>query len=591
MEVQRRREPQADAVLLDLFADGFSDLIEEIHVPGAGQKRFGREGGRRHIGLRTQSESLRTVRGLDVRYAQKRKIADAEGVRGTAVRLAAEKRDLLTKREGSQKMIQRDAAFMHVHKLKRRLIRGLSLGKLGLSPLIFRREARRDPLGLIRGRIDGKIQRKRLHGSVGAQTPGETMRHKTLRKRADHQRLVQCITEFDLLKVPDIFPVEEMVRAFLQKIGGSFHAPEIVETRETIEREADTENFFAGGQKQLRACKTNQDDFGLSKFIVCTDAGLSSANNKFFNSRKNRDFITATSVKKLPKERRERLLQHDGWKVVGGDSKKTYNLAEIDADENAKTLYYDRTFYKEEWFIDEVEIYDEELQKTVKRNLSQRLILTFSFKYKAYLQAIRDRRIERAKKLIKQGDKAVNRRGRNDVRDYIQEVAFTETGEVAEHKAFVLNESAIAEAASYDGYYAVYTSLDTKKYPVTKVNDLNHGRWEIEECFRIMKSEFLARPVYLKREDRIKAHFLTCFIALLILRILEHKIAHEFTYPEIIECLSGMDFTKIKEAGYIPSYTRTDLTDKLHEVFGFRTDYEIMVPEAMKKIFSLTKKA
>ncbi len=333
------------------------------------------------------------------------------------------------------------------------------------------------------------------------------------------------------------------------------------------------------------------DDFGLSKFIVCTDAGLSSANNKFFNSRKNRDFITATSVKKLPKERRERLLQQDGWKVVGGDSKKTYNLAEIDADENAKTLYYDRTFYKEEWFIDEVEIYDEELQKTVKRNLSQRLILTFSFKYKAYLQAIRDRRIERAKKLIKQGDKAVNRRGRNDVRDYIQEVAFTETGEVAEHKAFALNESAIAEAASYDGYYAVYTSLDTKKYPVTKVNDLNHGRWEIEECFRIMKSEFLARPVYLKREDRIKAHFLTCFIALLILRILEHKIAHEFTYPEIIECLSGMDFTKIKEAGYIPSYTRTDLTDKLHEVFGFRTDYEIMVPEAMKKIFSLTKKA
>lgn len=333
------------------------------------------------------------------------------------------------------------------------------------------------------------------------------------------------------------------------------------------------------------------EDFGLSKFIVCTDAGLSSTNNKFFNSRKNRDFITATSVKKLPKERRERLMQPTGWKVVGGDDKKTYDLAEIDADENAKVLYYDRTFYKEEWFIDEVEIYDEELQKTVKRNLSQRLILTFSFKYKAYLQAIRDRRIERAKKQIKQGDKAVNRRGRNDVRDYIQEVAYTETGEVAEHKSFALNEAAIAEAANYDGYYAVYTSLDTKKYPVTKVNDLNHGRWEIEECFRIMKSEFLARPVYLKREDRIKAHFLTCFIALLILRILEHKIAHEFTYPDIIECLSGMDFTKIKEAGYIPSYTRTDLTDKLHEVFGFRTDYEIMAPEAMKKIFSLTKKA
>ena len=194
------------------------------------------------------------------------------------------------------------------------------------------------------------------------------------------------------------------------------------------------------GLKQYGASKENRPLPIVEMGLLMDGNGIPLA---FCNSRKNRDFITATSVKKLPKERRERLLQQDGWKVVGGDSKKTYNLAEIDADENAKTLYYDRTFYKEEWFIDEVEIYDEELQKTVKRNLSQRLILTFSFKYKAYLQAIRDRRIERAKKLIKQGDKAVNRRGRNDVRDYIQEVAFTETGEVAEHKAFVLNESAI----------------------------------------------------------------------------------------------------------------------------------------------------
>jgi transposase len=332
-------------------------------------------------------------------------------------------------------------------------------------------------------------------------------------------------------------------------------------------------------------------DFGLSKFIVCTDAGLSSANNKFFNSRKDREFITATSVKKLPQERRERLMQPTKWKLVGGDDKKEYNLAEIDADENAKKLYYDKTFYKEEWFIDTVEIFDDDLQKKVKRDLNQRLIITFSFKYKAYLQSIRDRRVERAQKLIDQGDKAVNRRGKNDVREYIQEVSYTNSGEVAENKLFALNDSAIAEAAKYDGYYAVYTSLDTKKYPVTRVNDLNHGRWEIEECFRIMKSEFLARPVYLKRDDRIKAHFMTCFIALLVLRILEHKIDHKFTYPAIIDCLSDMDFTKIRDAGYIPSYTRTDLTDKLHETFGFRTDYEIMTPEAMKKIFALTKKA
>ena len=331
-------------------------------------------------------------------------------------------------------------------------------------------------------------------------------------------------------------------------------------------------------------------DFDLSKFVICTDAGLSSGNNKFFNSRKDRNFITATSVKKLPSERRERLLHPSGWKMVDAKDRKEYNLDEIDAEENTRTAFYDRTFYKEEWFIDSVDVYDDVLQKTVKRDLSQRLIITFSFKYKDYLKAIRDGRIERAKKLIAQGENAVKRKGKNDVREYIREVNFTEAGEVAENKAFSLNEDAILEASRYDGFYAVYTSLDAKKYPVSKINEINHGRWEIEECFRIMKSEFQARPVYLQKDSRIKAHFMTCFIALLVLRILEDKLGYKYTYQEIIDCLSGMNFTKLKETGYIPSYKRTNLTDDIHDVFSFRTDYEILSPAYLKKIFALTKK-
>ena len=332
-------------------------------------------------------------------------------------------------------------------------------------------------------------------------------------------------------------------------------------------------------------------DFDLSKFVVCTDAGLSSGNNKFFNSRKDRNFITATSVKKLPSERRERLLNSSGWKLADGTDRKEYNLDEIDNDEKARQVFYDRTFYKEEWFIDSVDIYDELLQKTVKRDLSQRLIITFSFKYKDYLKAIRDGRIERAKKLIAQGEKAVNRKGKNDIREYIQEVSFTETGEVAENRAFSLNEDAILEASGYDGFYAVYTSLETEKYPVSRINEINHGRWEIEECFRIMKSEFKARPVYLQKDNRIKAHFMTCFISLLILRILENKLGFRYTYQELIDCLSEMDFTRLGESGYIPSYKRTNLTDAIHDVFAFRTDYEILSQGAMKKIFALTKNA
>ena len=331
-------------------------------------------------------------------------------------------------------------------------------------------------------------------------------------------------------------------------------------------------------------------DFGLSKFIVCTDAGLSSGSNKFFNSRKDLSFITASSVKKLPAERRDRLLQSSGWRMVGDNDRKEYNLDEIDADEDVRRSFYDRSFYKEEWFIDSVDVYDDVLEKNVKRDLSQRLIITFSFKYKDYLQAIREGRVERAKKLISQGDSAIKRKGKNDVREFIQEVSFTKEGEVAENKAYSLNEDAILESSRYDGFYAVYTSLDTKKYPVSKINEINHGRWEIEECFRIMKSEFRARPVYLQKDNRIKAHFMTCFIALLILRILEARLDHSFTYPELIDCLAEMDFVKLKDTGYIPAYTRTDLTDALHKVVSFRTDYEIMPSGAMKKILAITKK-
>ena len=119
---------------------------------------------------------------------------------------------------------------------------------------------------------------------------------------------------------------------------------------------------------------------------------------------------------------------------------------------------------------------------------------------------------------------------------------------------------------------------------------INHRRGEIEECFRIIKSEFKARPVYLQRPDRIKAHFMTCFVALIPYRFLEKKLEEKYTCPQIIRTLEEMDFRQTASEGYIPVYTRTDLTDALHEAFGFRTDYEIISNAQMKKIFKFTKK-
>ena len=332
------------------------------------------------------------------------------------------------------------------------------------------------------------------------------------------------------------------------------------------------------------------DDFKLSKFIVCTDAGLSSANNKYFNSREKRNFITATSAQRLPDERRERLLKADGWLLVNGDGKTKYNIDKISDSEEQSKLYENAVFYKEEWFLDTVEIYDELLDKKVKRDLEQRLIVTYSIKYRNYMREIRSHRIERARKLIDRGKDAVLRKGQNDVRQYIKAVSFTDDGVVADHQVYGIDEQAVAEAAKYDGFYAVYTSLDDKEYPISRIVTINRGRWEIEECFRILKTEFRARPVYLQLDQRIHAHFLTCYIALVILRILEQKTKKKYTYCQLIDCLSNMDFCKVKDSGYIPAYTRTSITDDLHDIFGFRTDYEILSNAALKKIIGKVKK-
>ena len=139
----------------------------------------------------------------------------------------------------------------------------------------------------------------------------------------------------------------------------------------------------------------------------------------------------------------------------------------------------------------------------------------------------------------------------------------------------------------YDGFYAVVTNLDDDPAEIIKINK---SRWEIEENFRIMKTEFEARPVYVQRDDRIKAHFLTCYISLLVYRLLEKILDEEYTCHQILETLKNMQMTLLsKESGYIPSYERTELTDKLHEKSGFRTDYEFISKAKMRSIIRETK--
>jgi len=311
-------------------------------------------------------------------------------------------------------------------------------------------------------------------------------------------------------------------------------------------------------------------DFEFSKFVVCTDAGLSSAANRKFNDIGGRAFITTQSVKKLKKFLKEWALAPNGWLLSGEPSKdkKLYDISKID-----ESKHKESTFYKEQWINED--------------KLEQRLIVTYSVKYKDYQRRIRDGQICRAEKLIETKPTALKKANQNDYKRFIGKVSATDEGEVAENDFYFIDKQAIVSEEAFDGFYAVCTNLEDD---VAAIVAVNHRRWEIEECFRIMKHELKARPVYVKRDERIKAHFMTCFISLLIYRVLEKRLGEKFTCPHILEELRDMNYLEVPGEGYIPTYTRTDFTDALHDAIGFRTDYQIMTQSEMKKIFRATKK-
>lgn len=330
--------------------------------------------------------------------------------------------------------------------------------------------------------------------------------------------------------------------------------------------------------------QTIVNDFGLSKLIVCTDAGLSSTTNRIFNSCKERQFITTQPVKQLKKHLKDWALDEKGW--MAGGSSEAFGLDELDAllssektSEDIKRAITDKTFYKTRMMKEKAEGQDEPFE--------QRLIVTFSFKYRAYQRSIRACQIDRALRAIETDKRSLERRNQNDYRRFVAKTSITDAGEVAEKVVYEIDEEAIEKEALYDGLYGLATSLDGED--IEGILKVNANRWQIEECFRIMKSEFEARPAYLTREGRIRAHFLTCFIALLVYRLLEKKLGGEYTCSQTIDTLKHMDFEEVRGEGYRPLYVRTPLTDSLHEKFGFRTDYEILPTKTMKRIIKMTK--
>lgn len=332
-------------------------------------------------------------------------------------------------------------------------------------------------------------------------------------------------------------------------------------------------DLFPGNQNEQKSLKPLEqkviNDFECSEFIFCSDSGLGSQSNKSFNDIGNRSYVITQSLKKLKKDDREIALNPCQFRKIGSD--KFIDISKLDEDDPE---VYETIYYKE--------------VPIESKKLSETLIVTYSPKYKNYQAKIRQGQIDRAKRMIAENGKPKkNRKNPSDPARFIKSTAVTQNGEAAEEEFYTLNEEAISKEAMYDGFYAVSTDMDGD---IEQIIAINKRRWQIEECFRIMKTEFEARPIYLQLEDRIKAHFLICFLALLVYRVLETKLQNKYTVEEILNTLKEMNLCRIKGYGYIPTYKRTELTDKLHEIFGFRTDTEIIKKDKMRKIISESKK-
>lgn len=329
-------------------------------------------------------------------------------------------------------------------------------------------------------------------------------------------------------------------------------------------------SLFPGNQNEQKSLKPLEQtvirDFGCHKFIYCSDAGLGSESIREFNNIGERSFIVTQSIKKLKKEEKEWALDNRGFRRLS-DGKEIEDISKIDPED--KDVYYKEDPY------------------TPKR-IHQNLIVTYSPKYAMYQKTIREKQIERANKMLAECKHKRTRKNPNDPARFISQIAVTNQGEVADKKVYTLDEEKIAEESRYDGLYALCTDL-LDDDPKTIIN-VSEGRWQIEACFRNLKTDFQARPVYVRTEQSVTSHFLVCFLALLIYKLLEKKLNKKYTCDEILDTLKAINFADIQEQGYMPLYERNRITDDLHDICGFRTDFNFITKQKMRTIQKNSKR-
>lgn len=338
------------------------------------------------------------------------------------------------------------------------------------------------------------------------------------------------------------------------------------------------------------------DRMNIEEFIMCTDAGLSSGNNRLYNDTDRRKFITVQSVKTLPNadgknktsgKIKDWAMADGGWRLPD-DTETEYTLSQITAPENTER-YHDKVFYKERWYPTWIK----DAQTGAETRLEQRCIVSFSLKYLEYQRMKRAQNLDKAEKAIRHGNAGESPK---NFRSYIIKDKCTVNGEEAVYDAgFHIDTDRVAQEEQYDGFYAICTNLEEytdhlghTHHTIADLLKINRARWEIEESFRIMKTQMRARPVYHRTDRAIKGHFAICFVALFLYRVLEHRLGENFTTDNILSTLRNMNALHIPSEGYIPTFKRTDLTDKLFEISGFRLDTEIIMLKRLKSIIAMT---
>ncbi len=323
------------------------------------------------------------------------------------------------------------------------------------------------------------------------------------------------------------------------------------------------------------------DKFGLNEFVISTDAGLSSEDNRRYNMTEGREYIAVQSLPKLSGDDQKMALDPHGWHIAFRDSRlgpvcpedpgrDTFCLDEIDLETERHTKFYKEII----------------VSKAVGGKIStarpERVIVTYCHDFALYLRHKRQERVKAAEKIVR-NRQVKSRQSQQDPRHYVSTVYVTKDGDVAEHISMSLDVNAIEVEARFDGFYAYGTSLDDDAIDVLRARSFHH---EIEHLFRSTKSFIDVRPVYLQRSDRIRSHFLICFLSMVILKILQKQLnMPELSIDRLIKTIREFKLGYIRGAGYIPLFERNILTDRLQEINSICIDTQIVRTKTINALY------